>query len=88
MLRYLTLVLVFGCGVIDAGTVLQAAEGSPAEQQLAAAATAQQYAYLMFFRQEDEATKSMRAAITARSGPASAGTSIGITTRNPRSRSS
>ncbi len=44
---------------------IHAAEGSPAEQQLAAAATQGQYAYLVFHRQNDAPTQTMQATISA-----------------------
>jgi hypothetical protein len=44
------------------------AEGSPAEQQLAAASAAQQYAYLVFYRQNDAATQAMQATVAAQVG--------------------
>jgi hypothetical protein len=44
---------------------LTAAEGSPCEQQLAAAAAQGQYTYLLLHRQDDAATQAMRTAIAA-----------------------
>ena len=50
-------------GVFSGATLV--AEGGPGAEQLAAASDAEQYAYLMFFRTDDDATQAMRSTIEA-----------------------
>ncbi|MFV0445151.1 MAG: hypothetical protein ACK5Q5_16365 [Planctomycetaceae bacterium] len=61
----LSLAVLAGWGGLVGSVAVQAQEQSPAEQQLTAAADSQQYAYLLFHRRDDEATRAMQATITA-----------------------